>query len=234
MNTLLESQVYWRLLALAQQVPDLEQVKLFDWVCSLLSGPLNTAGLDALSLELLKERALPELAQRDASLWPQLLATLHGELPAHLDPRPLPPGEGAGQLRVAFASTDGVLVNGHFGSCPLFFIYQVSDQGARLVDIRRYSAWKQETGTSGSEGNEARAELLQGCHLLFCEAIGGPAAARVIRHGIHPVKIKRDPKIQTQLEDLTQLLQGQLPPWLAKALGRKDDLASRFDLELEE
>ena len=84
------------------------------------------------------------------------------------------------------------------------------------------------------EDNETRARLLHNCHLLFCEAIGGPAAARVIRHGIHPVKIKRDPTIRTQLEDLTQLLQGQLPPWLAKALGRKDDLASRFDLELEE
>ena len=70
--------------------------------------------------------------------------------------------------------------------------------------------------------------------MLFCEAIGGPAAARIIRHGIHPVKIKKDNRISTQLDALQELMQGQLPPWLAKALGRKDDLGKRFSDELSE
>ena len=53
-------------------------------------------------------------------------------------------------------------------------------------------------------------------------------------HGIHPIKIKKDPQIQTQLTELSALMQDQLPPWLAKVLGRKDNLANRFDITIEE
>ncbi|MFC3912320.1 NifB/NifX family molybdenum-iron cluster-binding protein [Pseudaeromonas sharmana] len=231
MSTLLESQVYWRLLALAQQLPAIEQGQLFDWVCSLLSGPLNSAALEALTLPQLHAAARPEMASLSTTQWTAMLATLQGELPAHLEPKPVA-GSAQGALRAAFASTDGLRINGHFGSCPLFFVYQLTATEHRLIDIRRFSA--RDADTAGSESNEARAELLGDCQLLFCEAIGGPAAARVIRHGIHPVKIKRDPVIAVQVAELQHLLAGQLPPWLAKALGRKDDLASRFDLETEE
>ena len=37
MKTLLESQVYWRLIALAQAVPEVGQSVLFDWVSGALS-----------------------------------------------------------------------------------------------------------------------------------------------------------------------------------------------------
>ncbi|MGL4753838.1 MAG: NifB/NifX family molybdenum-iron cluster-binding protein [Aeromonadaceae bacterium] len=231
MSTLLESQVYWRLLALSQQLPSVEQGRLFDWICSLLTGPLNSAALETLTLSQLQAAALPEMAALSAGQWIALVTLLHGELPAHLDPKPVA-GAAEGAMRAAFASNDGLTINGHFGSCPLFFVYQLTSTEHRLIDIRRFSA--RDAETAGGESNEARAELLADCQLLFCEAIGGPAAARVIRHGIHPVKIKRDPVIAVQLVELQRLLGGQLPPWLAKALGRKDDLASRFDLEVEE
>lgn len=232
MSTVLESQVYWRLLALAQQLPAIGQEPLFDWVCSLLDGPLNSSNLAALSLEQLQARALPQMAGLDATGWQTLLAVLHGQLPLHLDPRPVAPGSGDDALLAAFASSDGVRINGHFGACPLFFIYRITPAATRLVDIRRFSA--RDADQAGSESNEQRAQLLAGCHLLFCEAIGGPAAARVIRHGIHPVKVRRDPSLSTQLAELRRMMSGPLPPWLAKALGRRSDLADRFDLEHEE
>ena len=233
MNTLLESQVYWRLIALAQAVPEVEHNFLFDWICGVLDGPLSTAQLSKLTLNDLKKSPPEGMTSFDDGRWKSVVACLHGELPSHLDPRPVSAGESEGQLKVAFASSDGLNVNGHFGKCPLFFIYQVNEKNARLVDIRRMSSQDAEENTSGSENNEVRAELLKGCHLLFCESIGGPAAARVIRHGIHPIKIKRDPKIETQLAELTGILGSQLPQWLAKALGRKDNLINRFDPEHE-
>lgn len=232
MSTVLESQVYWRLLALAQQFPAIAQERLFDWVCALLDGPLNSASLGALTLARVQAGALPEMGALDAAGWQGLLAVLHGQLPDHLDPRPVAPGSSDDALLAAFASSDGVRINGHFGACPLFFIYRITPTETRLVDIRRFSA--RDADQAGSESNEQRAQLLDGCHLLFCEAIGGPAAARVIRHGIHPVKVRRDPSLSTQLADLRQMMDGPLPPWLAKALGRRSDLADRFDLEHEE
>ncbi|WP_038149271.1 NifB/NifX family molybdenum-iron cluster-binding protein [Tolumonas lignilytica] len=226
MKTLLESQVYWRLIALAQAVPEVEQGILFDWISGALNGPLTTAQLEKLTVEALKSSAPSELSGFSQARWQVLLECLQGELPVHLDPKPAVAEPDA--LRVAFSSNDGLHVNGHFGNCHLFFIYQVTEAGSQLIDIRHFVA--DET----QEDNETRARLLQNCHLLFCEAIGGPAAARIIRHGIHPVKIKKDNRISTQLDALQELMQGQLPPWLAKALGRKDDLGKRFNDELSE
>jgi len=220
MHPHLESQVYWRLIALAQEVPELPQTSLFDWLADVLDGPLTSAQLAKLSLEVLQRKLPAELASLSAERWQTLLQILQGALPAHLDPKPQPTAPGS--LKAAFASSDGLSVNGHFGNCTLFFIYQLDGQSQTLVDIRRYH--QQES----MEANEARASLLDGCHLLFCEAIGGPAAARVIRHGIHPIKVKQDRNIQSQLSQLNLLMSGTLPPWLAKVLGRKSDLSLRY------
>ena len=226
MKALLESQVYWRLIALAQAVPEVEQGILFDWISGALNGPLSTAQLEKLTVETLQSQAPAELAGFSNARWQVLLECLQGELPVHLDPKPAVAEADA--LRVAFSSNDGLHVNGHFGNCHLFFIYQVTGNGSQLIDIRHFVA------DESLEDNETRARLLHSCHLLFCEAIGGPAAGRIIRHGIHPVKIKKDNRISTQLDALQELMQGQLPPWLAKALGRKDDLGKRFNDELSE
>jgi nitrogen fixation protein NifX len=145
----------------------------------------------------------------------------------HLNPIPARPDPDA--LLVAFCSNDGVHINGHFGTCQLFFIYQVASDKAQLIDIRNFV--EHET----LEDNETRAQLLDGCHLLFCEAIGGPAAARIIRHNIHPLKIKKkDNAIAMQLQALHVLMNGTLPPWLAKVLGRNSGLQQRFMDELLE
>lgn len=223
MNSLLESQVYWRLIALAQSVPELDQVVLFDWISGALSGPLNSNSLEQQSVESLQASAPEALKALPAERWDTMLTCLHGELPTHLNPIPAMGGS-EDALCAAFASSDGLTINGHFGNCTLFFIYQIQPTGSQLIDIRRYVA------EPGTESNEGRAALLHGCHLLFCEAIGGPAAARVIRHGVHPIKTKRDNRIDHQLAALGDLMSGQLPPWLAKALGRKDDLGRRFSL----
>ena len=78
MSMLLESQVYWRLLGVAQQVSTVDQVRLFDWICSLLPGALNTAALDALTLAQLQQQPLPELESLSAAQWQGMLDILHG------------------------------------------------------------------------------------------------------------------------------------------------------------
>ncbi len=112
------------------------------------------------------------------------------------------------QLIVAFCSQDGLTINGHFGQGRLFFIYAFDEQGYWLHDLRRYPGSQED-----KEPNESRARLLDDCHLLFCEAIGGPA--RLIRHNIHPMKVAPGFTLISQCEALKTLLAGQLPPgWL--------------------
>ena len=77
-----------------------------------------------------------------------------------------------------------------------------------------------------------RARLLEDCHLLFCQEIGGPAAARLIRHQIHPMKAPPGTTIQAQCDAVSAMLAGRLPPWLAKRLNRDNPLADPAGLFL--
>jgi len=131
-------------------------------------------------------------------------------------------------LQIAFASTDGVTVDGHFGSCEQFYIYTLDAEQQQKIDVRQALSGR------GVDKNAQRAELIKDCHLLFCASIGGPAAARVIRSGIHPMKCKpvddKFPAITEQLDLLQQRIQSAaLPPWLAKLTGQTEQLSARFD-----
>ena len=132
-------------------------------------------------------------------------------------------------LKVAFATTDGITVNGHFGSCEQFYIYSIDADNQQQIDIRHAESGR------GLDKNAKRAALIEDCHLLFCASIGGPAAARVIRCDIHPMKCKPVgdvfPNISEQLEQLQARIKGGvLPPWLAKLTGQANQLTGRFEM----
>lgn len=132
-------------------------------------------------------------------------------------------------LLIAFASSDGIAVDGHFGSCEQFYIYSLD------ADTITALAPRSTEGGRGTEKNAVRANSINDCQLLFCASIGGPAAARVIRAGIHPMKSKpvnqAPALIQDQLSELQARVKSQsLPPWLAKLTGQKVDLNERFEV----
>lgn len=129
-------------------------------------------------------------------------------------PQPCRPGELVDSVRVACASDRGEWIDGIFSNCTRFLIYQISPRESRLVDIR-------EPGpvADDEDRNTRRAELLDDCQLLYTLSIGGPAAARVIRVGVHPVKLGRAMPAAEVVEELRQVLATAPPPWLAKAMG---------------
>ncbi|WP_192457813.1 NifB/NifX family molybdenum-iron cluster-binding protein [Musicola keenii] len=212
--------LFWRLFALIQCLPELSPPQLLNWLSQDNGETLDLARLESFTQPVLAARfpVAPENMTR--SRWQQVLAYLRGNLPEHLTVA-TPPGRQP-QLLAAFSSQDGITINGHFGQCRLFFIYGFDEVGSWLCDLRRYPA---EPGDQ--EGNEVRAALLNGCHLLFCEAIGGPAAARIIRHNIHPMKVAPGTTIQSQRDALQALLADRLPPWLAKRLEKGNPLEDR-------
>ena len=123
-------------------------------------------------------------------------------------------GEMPGSVRVAIASDKGDLLSGHFGSCLRFLVYQVSPTEIRLVDIRDTM-----DAEFADDKNLWPAELIGDCHVCYVVSIGGPAAAKVIRADIYPIKI---PDGGPALEILTQFQLAMVnspPPWLLKILG---------------
>lgn len=149
-----------------------------------------------------------------------------------LEAEPLPPIEGsiepniAGSVRIACSSNNGDKIDGHFGSCARYLIYQVSADQVRLVDIRSIPPIDPD-----DDKNKIRAELIADCHVLCTASIGGPATAKVVRAGLHPMKIKEMKTGPEMMAELQSVLRSSPPPWMAKIMGDAPEERSRFAAE---
>ena len=81
-------------------------------------------------------------------------------------------------------------------------------------------------GDLKEDGNEdkitPKLQALNDCTIVYVVAIGGSAAARLIKKNVTPVKAKsEEEKIEDILNKLVKTLQGNPPPWLRKALVQK-------------
>ncbi len=137
-------------------------------------------------------------------------------------------GDMPGSLRVAVASNTEENLDGHFGSCPRFLIYQVGRDDIRLIDIRSTSLTDE-----AEDKNVARANLIKDCQIVYVQSIGGPAAAKAVRANVHPVKAPEGGKADIALQRLQAVLDAP-PPWLAKILGVEAKSLSRFSEAEEE
>ena len=127
-------------------------------------------------------------------------------------------------IRVAVASNAGSLLNGHFGSCIRFLVYQLSRNDHKLIGIRSTIE-----ADSAEDRNLFRANLIKDCHVLFVQSIGGPAAAKVVRADIYPIKVPDVVDAVEKLQEFQQVFDAP-PPWMAKALGRSPEESKRFAL----
>jgi nitrogen fixation protein NifX len=137
-------------------------------------------------------------------------------------------GEMPGSLRVAVASNTEENLDGHFGSCPRFLIYQVGRDSIRLIDARSTLITD-----DAEDKNIARAKLVDDCQIVYVQSIGGPAVAKVVRANIHPVKVAEGGKARVTLQRLQAVLDAP-PPWLAKILGVEAKSLSRYSQAEEE
>jgi nitrogen fixation protein NifX len=123
-------------------------------------------------------------------------------------------------VRVAVATQDGKAMNAHFGSAQRFAVYDVTPSDRSFVEWVVFDARSDESGAHDPQVNPIAPKVaaLRGCHLLFVLAIGGPAAASVIKAGIHPVKLSAPEPIEQVLAKVQAFMTGTPPPWLRKVL----------------
>ncbi|WP_374510279.1 dinitrogenase iron-molybdenum cofactor biosynthesis protein [Niveibacterium sp.] len=183
-----------------------------------LGLPLSETKLAGCSVELLREAMdgdggicvaeKEDLKTAVRLLWGQ--GVTGSELPT-IDP--YADGDMPHSVRLACASNHGEMLDGHFGSCERFLIYQVSADALRLIDVRPTLE-----ADHAEDKNVARAALIADCDVLYVQSIGGPAAAKVIRANVHPVKIPTPgPARDSALRLQTSL--ASPPPWLARVMG---------------
>jgi nitrogen fixation protein NifX len=137
-------------------------------------------------------------------------------------------GDMPGSIRVACASNSGENLDGHFGSCERFLVYQVAPGEMRLLAMRPTLE-----ADHGEDRNASRAELIADCQVIYVQSIGGPAAAKVVRAGAHPVKIVDAAPAREILARLQHTLV-KPPPWLAKVMGVRAESLVKFAEMAEE
>lgn len=133
-------------------------------------------------------------------------------------------------MKVAFSTQDLERVDAHFGWAKHIAVYDVTAVGSSLVETYDF------TGELNEDGNEdklaPKLAVIGDCAIMYCAAIGGSAAARVVAHKIHPIKVAQPEAIAEILVKLQDVLKGTPPPWLRKAL-LKDQPATAANFEDE-
>ncbi len=117
-------------------------------------------------------------------------------------------------MKVGFATTDNILINDHFGWAKNFAIYEINQEGFRFLENRHF----EEDEIEELNKIDKKIDRLKDLKIIFVESIGGTAAARVVKSGIHPVKSKPNDKIEYVMKDLKTVLSGNPPPWLKKII----------------
>lgn len=153
----------------------------------------------------------------DLSSLKTTLSLLWGETPDSPETLPIEPykeGDLPHSIRIAVASNHGEQLDGHFGTCHRFLIYQLAANKIQLIDVRSTLE-----ADLQKDKNKFRVEIIKDCAMLYVVSIGGPPAASVIQANIYPMKKEEGGAAREILAELQKVIATSPPPWLAKTLG---------------
>lgn len=122
-------------------------------------------------------------------------------------------------IKAAFASSDRHKVDQHFGTATAILIYSVTAEQATVVEFAQFGDLEQD----GHEDKlAAKLALLQGCAVVYCQAVGGSAIQQLLAAGIQPMRVEAGTAIAPLLAELQSgLAGGQAPVWLSRAITRQ-------------
>ncbi len=214
----------------ARALPDTSISDLIETLEGAVGAPLDEAALARVTVTHLKEAfdrtydldgveddgGSENPRTGDMAAFKDAVRILWGEVGAAATPRVDPSApRGLGRsVRVAVASNGGERLDGHFGSCLHFLVYDVTADDLALVDIRQTVE-----ADASSDKNSARARLIGDCKIVYVVSVGGPAAAKIIRAKIHIVPEPKGGDARDVLGKLQATISAAAPPWLAKLLG---------------
>lgn len=115
-------------------------------------------------------------------------------------------------MLVAFASSNGEVIDQHFGWSKQFYLYEISKDESTFVECRE----SQKELEDEKEKLNYKIESLGGAAILYCTQIGPTAAKMTQASGIHPVRVAEGEGIKEAIEKLQTMLSEQAPPWLLR------------------
>jgi len=133
-------------------------------------------------------------------------------------------------MKIAFATKDMETINAHFGGAKEFVVYDLNKDGFVLSGVVKTDTSK----FTGDDKTDFKVSALKGINIMYCESIGGTAAAKVIRAGINPMKVPEPRKIEDVLKELLVMVNGNPPPWVKRIMNietTEDPRLARWNAE---
>jgi nitrogen fixation protein NifX len=116
-------------------------------------------------------------------------------------------------MTIAFASSEGKLIDQHFGWSKKFYLYQVDEYTSKFINEIE----------SSDEPEEEKAKLeykigtIDDADIMYCTQIGPTASKMVQSAGIHPVRVQEGEVIAEAISNLQEMLNSGNPPmWLLR------------------
>ncbi|MCY6493749.1 dinitrogenase iron-molybdenum cofactor biosynthesis protein [Leptolyngbya sp. GGD] len=227
-NPPISNEVALRIALAARVLPEISLTELIEALQDNVGEVLNEAALSRITVTNLKtafgqtydldgEEEGEDANAGDIAALKEAVRILWGakdEAEALPTIEPYQDGEMPHSVRIAVASNNRELLDGHFGSCLRYLVYQLSATTLKLIDIR--SALEADLS---DDRNGFRINLIRDCHVVYIVSIGGPAAAKVVQAGIYPMKLIEGGEARAILTDLQTVIATAPPPWMAKVLG---------------
>lgn len=92
------------------------------------------------------------------------------------------------EVRIAVATSDGIVVNNHFGRARKFYIYNLKDEELSFVEIREVTPVC-DCGNHDEERLIENIRVIEDCQYLLVSKIGDGALAEVERFGINTYEL---------------------------------------------
>ncbi len=127
-------------------------------------------------------------------------------------------------MKVAFTTKTGETIDLHFGMAEDFKVWEIGPDAASYIE----TVAVRDHDDDEEDKIAARAEILKDCAIVYTMQIGGPAAAKLVARKIHPMKTNTEVPVSEIVDKLQEVLKGNPPPWLRKAL-HKESAGSFLD-----
>ena len=104
--------------------------------------------------------------------------------------------------RIAIATSDRLHIDQHFGTATCFLVYRFDETQYQLIKAIEYPALNK-----GHDVNKLtnRVAMLEGCRLVYCNAIGHSAVQQLLRKHIQPLIVEPtliEPILQRRLHEI--------------------------------
>lgn len=123
-------------------------------------------------------------------------------------------------MLIAFASSDGVTVNQHFGWSKSFELYRITEESAEFVKTLDSS---QDAIEDEHEKLAYKIGTVKEADIMYCSQIGPTASKMVLASKIYPMRSGENDRIDETIVKLQELLLGNPPPWLQRIVHTSKD-----------